>query len=178
MKEFIQIIYTLYMGFYTTLKHVFRGPVTEQYPEYKRVLPERSRAQIILTSDPDGRQRCVACYLCSAACPVDCISMQAAEDTEGRRYAGWFRINFGRCIFCGLCEEACPTSAIQLTPFFENANRDILKMVYEKEDLQVDHCGKDPHYNFYEYAGVATKARSKGEHVKEEPPVNFKTNMP
>ena len=39
-------------GFATTLKILFRKPVTEQYPEYKRSLPVRSRAVIVLTRDP------------------------------------------------------------------------------------------------------------------------------
>jgi NADH-quinone oxidoreductase subunit I len=165
-------------GFTTTFKHLFRKPITEQYPEYKRPLPARSRARIVLTKDPDGVERCVACYLCSAVCPVSCISMQSAEASDGRRYASWFRINFGRCIYCGLCEEACPTSAIQLTPDFEHCRRDILEMVAEKEDLVVDHCGKDTSYNFYQYAGVATSAGAKGQHANEDPPVNVKTNLP
>ena len=91
-------------GFATTFRHLFRKPVTEAYPEYKRPLPERSRARIVLTRDPDGEERCVACYLCSGVCPVSCISMQSAEREDGRRYAAWFRINFARCIYCGLCE--------------------------------------------------------------------------
>ena len=168
----------LVQGFATTLKHLGHRPITEQYPEYKRPLPERSRARIVLTRDPDGNERCVACYLCSAVCPVSCISMQSAEKPDGRRFARWFRINFGRCIYCGLCEEACPTSAIQLTPDFENVQRDILTMVFEKEDLLVDHCGKDKEYNFYKFAGVSTGERRKGEHVKENPPVNVKSNLP
>jgi len=165
-------------GFATTLRHLFRRPITEQYPEYKRPLPERSRARIVLTRDPGGDERCVACYLCSAVCPVSCISMQSAARADGRRYAAWFRINFGRCIYCGLCEEACPTSAIQLTPDFENCRRDILSMVFEKEDLLVDHCGKDPDYNFYRYAGVASPAGDKGAHASESAPVNVKSNLP
>ena len=165
-------------GFGTTLKHLGRKPITEQYPEYKRPLPRRSRARIVLTRDPDGDERCVACYLCSAACPVSCISMQSAQRGDGRRYARWFRINLGRCIYCGLCEEACPTSAIQLTPDFENVQRDILTLVFEKEDLLVDGCGKDETYNFYRYAGVATRAAGKGEHEKENKPVNVRSNMP
>ena len=92
-------------GFATTARHLGRKPITESYPEFKRQLPERSRARIVLTRDPDGRERCVACYLCSAACPVSCISMQSAEKENGRRYARWFRINFGRCIYCGLDHE-------------------------------------------------------------------------
>lgn len=178
MKVFFDIIISLAVGFYTTLKHLFRRPFTEAYPEYKRELPPRSRARIVLTVDPDGGERCVACYLCSGICPVDCISMQAAEDDQGRRYAKWFRINFGRCIYCGLCEEACPTAAIQLTPDFENTRRKIETLVYEKQDLLVDHCGKDPNYNFYAYAGVVTKLAGKGEHINEEAPVDVNSNMP
>lgn len=165
-------------GFATTARHLARKPITESYPEFKRRLPARSRARIVLTRDPDGRERCVACYLCSAACPVSCISMQSAEEPDGRRYARWFRINFGRCIYCGLCEEACPTSAIQLTPDFENVQRDILTMVSEKADLLIEGCGKDPSYNFYDHAGVATEQRGKGERIGEAPPVNVKSNLP
>ena len=61
---------------------------------------------------------------------------------------------------------------------FEFCERDILKMVSEKEDLLVDHCGKDPDYNFYRYAGVVTAVGGKGEHINEDPPVNVRSNMP
>lgn len=173
-----EAITALASGFAVTFRHLFRKPITEQYPEYKRPLPVRTRARIILTRDPDGNERCVACYLCSAACPVSCISMQSAEQENGRRYAAWFRINFARCIYCGLCEEACPTSAIQLTPDFETCEPDILTLVYEKDRLLVDHSGKDKTYNFYRYAGVATDVGNKGEHFKEDKPVDIKSNLP
>ena len=164
-------------GFVTTLKHLFRRPITELYPEYKRPFPPRSRGRIILTRDPDGGERCVACYLCSAVCPVNCISMQSAEGEDGRRYAKWFRIHFGRCIFCGFCEEACPTLAIQLTPAMEPSKRDMLSFVAEKEDLLVDHGGKNHEYNYYRYAGVAV-AGDKGTHLAEAPPVELRSNLP
>jgi NADH-quinone oxidoreductase subunit I len=178
MSSAWEAVRALATGYATTFGHLFRKPITEEYPEYKRVLPARSRARIILTLDPDGGERCVACYLCSGVCPVSCISMESAEREDGRRYASWFRINFARCIYCGLCEEACPTSAIQLTPFFETCEKDILKLVYEKEDLLVDHQGKDNEYNFYKYAGVVTGVGGKGEHIKEEEPVNVRNNLP
>jgi NADH-quinone oxidoreductase subunit I len=165
-------------GFATTFRHLFRKPFTEEYPEYRRPLAARTRAHIILTRDPDGGERCVACYLCSAVCPVSCISMQSAEGEGKRRYAAWFRINFARCIYCGMCEEACPTCAIQLTPYFQAYSRDIMKMVAEKEDLLVDHGGKNGEYNYYKYAGVVTREGEKGDHIGEAPPVNVKSNMP
>jgi len=177
MFEFLKGLRGLVTGFLVVLLHLFRRPVTEEYPEYKRPLPPRSRARIILTRDPEGDERCVACYLCSAVCPVSCISMESAERENGRRYARWFRINFARCIFCGFCEEACPTLAIQLTPFFERCNQDILKLVAEKEDLLVNHGGKNHEYNYYRLAGV-TAVGDKGTHAGEELPVDLKSNLP
>lgn len=163
--------------FWVTLRNMLRRPVTIQYPEEKRTPFPRYRARIVLTRDPKGDERCVACYLCSAACPVDCISMQAAEREDGRRHAAWFRINFNRCIFCGLCAEACPTLAIQMSPDYEICNRDPLNLVYEKEDLLIDGGGKDSEYNFYEHAGIGI-GQPRGEGAEEKPPVDVKSNLP
>ncbi len=160
------------------LLHMFRKRVTVQYPEQKNYLAPRWRGRIILSRDPDGEERCVACYLCAVACPVDCISLQATEDENGRRYPEFFRINFSRCIFCGLCEEACPTYAIQLTPDFEMAEYDRQNMVYEKEDLIISGTGKYPGYNFYRVAGLAIGGKGKGEAENEQPPVDLHDLMP
>jgi NADH-quinone oxidoreductase subunit I len=160
-----------------SLRHLFRRPITEQYPEYRRPLAERTRARIILTRDPQGNERCVACYLCSGVCPVSCISMESAARADGRRYARWFRINFARCIYCGFCEEACPTLAIQLTPEYEFCEGRPLDLVAEKEDLLVDHGGKNSAYDFYRHAGI-DQGEGKGTHLKEKPPVDVRTNIP
>jgi NADH-quinone oxidoreductase subunit I len=170
-------IKALLIGLWTTWKHIFRRPVTIQYPEEKRTPFPRFRARIVLTRDPDGGERCVACYLCSAACPVDCISMQSAEGAGGRRYAEWFRINFARCIYCGLCAEACPTLAIQMTTDYEFCKRDIMAMIYEKEDLLIDGGGKDDNYNFYRHAGIGVVNR-RGGNVDEVPPVDPRGLLP
>jgi NADH-quinone oxidoreductase subunit I len=158
--------------------HTFRKRVTVQYPEQKPSLAPRYRGRIILSRDPDGGERCVGCYLCSAACPVACIALQAAQDEHGRRYPEFFRINFSRCIFCGLCEEACPTYAIQLTPDFEMSDYKRQNLVYEKEDLLINGPGKYPDYNFYKVAGVSIAGKDKGQAQKETPPVDVKTLMP
>src|SRR5512139_4061645 len=160
------------------LKHTFRRRVTVQYPDEKPYLPPRFRGRIILSRDPDGSERCVACYLCAVACPVDCIALQATEDENGRRYPEFFRINFSRCIFCGYCEEACPTYAIQLTPDYYMSEFRRQDMVYEKEDLLISGTGKYHDYNFYSVAGLAVGGRDKGEGENEEPPVDVKSLLP
>jgi NADH-quinone oxidoreductase subunit I len=158
--------------------HLFQRRVTIQYPEHKASLPPRWRGRIILSRDPDGGERCVACYLCAVVCPVACIALQATTDTTGRRYPEWFRINFSRCIFCGLCEEACPTYAIQLTPDFEMAEYNRQNLVYEKEDLLISGVGKYPGYNFWRVAGVAIGGKDKGQAEREEPPVDVRSLLP
>ena len=163
---------------WTVFVHLFRRRETIEYPEKKAYLAPRWRGRIILSRDPDGGERCVACYLCAVACPVSCIALQAAEDEHGRRYPAWFRINFSRCIFCGYCEEACPTYAIQLTPDFEMGEFLRKNLVYEKEDLLISGPGKYPGYNFYKVAGLAIGGKNKGEAENERPPVDVRTLMP
>ncbi|MAU00202.1 MAG: NADH-quinone oxidoreductase subunit NuoI [Anaerolineaceae bacterium] len=160
------------------LKHTFHKRETIQYPEEKAYLAPRYRGRIILSRDPDGEERCVACYLCAVACPVDCISLQATEEEDGRRYPDFFRINFSRCIYCGYCEEACPTYAIQLTPDFEMSEYKRPNLVYEKEDLLINGPGKYPDYNFYRQAGLAISGKDKGEAENENPPVDVRSLLP
>ena len=158
--------------------HMFARRVTVQYPDEMPKIPPRWRGRIILSRDPDGGERCVGCYLCAAACPPSCISLQATEDENGRRFPEFFRINFSRCIFCGFCEEACPTYAIQLTPDFEMGEYRRPNLVYEKEDLLIDGPGKYPGYNYYRVAGLAIGGKDKGEAENEAPPVDLHSLLP
>jgi NADH-quinone oxidoreductase subunit I len=160
------------------LKHLFRRRDTVLYPEERPYLPPRFRGRIVLTRDPSGEERCVACYLCAVVCPVDCIALQATEDESGRRYPEWFRINFSRCIFCGFCEEACPTRAIQLTPDFDMNEYQRSSLVYEKDDLLISGPGKYHDYDFHRVAGVAIKGKDKGEAMNERVPTDLRSLMP
>ena len=170
----LSLLRTLWLVF----RHAFKRRATIPYPDRKVPLPPRWKGRIVLTRDPDGKERCVACYLCSAACPVDCIALQATEDETGRRYPAFFRINFSRCIFCGYCEEACPTYAIQLTPDFEMCEYDRQNMVYEKEDLLISGPGKYHDYNFWNVSGVAVGGKDKGQGLEEEPPADVRSLLP
>jgi NADH-quinone oxidoreductase subunit I len=165
-------------AFWQIFSHLLSKKVTIEYPEEKPYIPPRWRGRIILSRDPDGGERCVACYLCAAACPVDCISLQATQDETGRRYPLFFRINFSRCIFCGFCEEACPTCAIQLTNDFEMSEYHRPGLVYEKEHLLINGTGKYHDYNFYKVAGMAIGGKDKGEAENEAEPVDIHDLIP
>lgn len=178
-------IRSLFGGIYSVLRsiglvfmHSFRPRDTVAYPEVRPYVPPRYRGRIVLTRDPDGEERCVACNLCAVACPVGCIALQKAERDDGRWYPEFFRINFSRCIFCGLCEEACPTTAIQLTPDYELGEYKRQNLVYEKEHLLIDGPGKYPDYNFYRVAGLAIAGKDKGEAQNEAQPIDVKSLLP
>ena len=47
-------------------------------------------------------ETCIACGLCAANCPVECIS-------EGDIYV----VNAEQCIDCGACDANCPVQAIE-----------------------------------------------------------------
>jgi NADH-quinone oxidoreductase subunit I len=164
-------------GMALTLRKLFEKPVTVQYPEQKPNLSPRYRGSIVLTRDPSGEERCVACYLCSAACPVDCITIEATERADGRRYPAAFRINFLRCIMCGMCAEACPTLAIQMDPNFEMGEVRQTDMIYEKEDLLIDGPGKYPDYSFWDEAGTAV-THALGQGKQDRPPTDPRSNLP
>jgi len=151
---------------------------TQLYPEEMPRLAPRSRGRIVLTRDPDGEERCVACSLCAAVCPVACIELSKAVAEDGRWYPDHFRINFARCIFCGLCEDACPTSAIQLTPDFELGEWRRDALVYEKHDLLIAGEGKVRGYRYWSVAGKAIAGKDKGEAEHEAPPVDLKGLLP
>ena len=143
-----------------------------------RLLPARWRGRIILSRDPDGLERCVACYLCAVACPVDCISLQTTEDEHGRRYPEFFRINFSRCIFCGYCEEACPTYAIQLTPDFEMGEWKRRQPRVRKGGPPHKRHRQVPGLQFLSRIGCGCWREGKGKEREGEKPVDVKDLLP
>ncbi|CAL4319375.1 NADH-quinone oxidoreductase subunit NuoI [Buchnera aphidicola] len=178
LKNILLGFFTQLRSLFITAKHMFEKRETRLYPEYPIYLPPRYRGRIVLTKDPDGKDRCVACNLCSAVCPVGCISLQKSQKKSGRWFPKFFRINFSRCIFCGLCEEACPTTAIQLIPDFELGDFNRQDLVYEKEDLSIAGTGKYPKYNFYKQCGVSVFSNDKKDTCIHNIPVNVKDLLP
>ena len=67
-------------GFGVTLKQIFKKPITQQYPEYKRPVYPRFRGRHRLWRHENGLEKCVGCSLCAAACPADCIRVVAGRE--------------------------------------------------------------------------------------------------
>jgi NADH-quinone oxidoreductase subunit I len=112
-------------GIGVTLRHVAKNLFgsaeqkytrTVSYPEQKVEYPERFRGMHRLVPREDGAPRCVACYMCSTACPARCISIVAEEsdDPNVEKRPVTFEIDELKCIFCGMCVEACPEDAIRM----------------------------------------------------------------
>ncbi len=138
-------------GMKTTLKHVTNyKTVTEQYPEQKPNLPSHYRGVHRLNRDLLDRVKCVACFMCSTACPANCIDIVAADappDWPDRdKFPQTFVIDELRCIYCGMCEEACPCDAIELTHIYDltGLTREELKFDREKLLSVFDQTKNDP----------------------------------
>src|SRR5256712_8778829 len=99
------VIRPFLIGFATTLKHIFRKPITVNYPDEKFPVFPKWRGKQVLMRDENGLEKCVACGLCSVACPPDAISLEAAEnDGTGQarpRSASVYQIPKTRCPFLG-----------------------------------------------------------------------------
>jgi len=128
-------------GLGVTLRHVFRKKDTLQYPEVKRVFGPRYRGVPALVRDQDGRDKCVACYMCQFVCPPLAINIEAAEYPPGdalhqiEKFPARFEINMLRCIYCGLCEEACPEEAIFMSPTYVVTGLSREVMIFDKAKL-------------------------------------------
>jgi NADH-quinone oxidoreductase subunit I len=142
----------VFKGLGTTFKHLVRSigrgsaSRTMCYPEERREdLPIEQgglhkanfRGVHRLNRDEEGRVRCVACFMCSTACPARCIHIEAGEAPwdDREKYPIKFDLDELRCIFCGMCEEACPVDAIELTHTYDVVGLSRQEMIFDKQKL-------------------------------------------
>lgn len=124
-------------GMGITFGHIPRKKYTLQYPEEKWVPRKGYRGAHRLNKDDHGRMKCVACEMCSSACPANCIHIipGVAPWDDRERYPVVFEIDMLRCIFCGMCEEACPREAIQLTEVYDFADYSRHNLIWDRQKL-------------------------------------------
>ena len=99
----------------TVLKHLFKKPVTLEYPEKERILPDTFRGKPTVNG-------CIKCGTCIKVCPSGAIKI---EDDE-------FKINLNKCIICGNCEYYCPKQAIKMSSEYKlaSSNHEDLNITY------------------------------------------------
>lgn len=131
-------------GLAITIRHAVRNLfhqkniLTVEYPEQKKPVSPRFRGQHRLMRRVDGSPRCVACMMCSTACPASCITIVAGshEDPTIEKYPIVYEIDELRCIFCGMCVEACPCDAIRMdTGIYDMADYTRESLVFRKDML-------------------------------------------
>jgi NADH-quinone oxidoreductase subunit I len=167
-------VYAIAKAMGITFREMFAPTVVENYPDGLGPLKgahfeARYRGMHILQRDENGLEKCVACFLCAAACPANCIYIEAEENTAehrvsaAERYAKVYNIDYNRCIFCGYCVEACPTDAITHGHGFELATFNVSGLIYTKEQLLANgsaHLGQSPRFSSVDAAVDSAKAES------------------
>ena len=145
ISEVIDSTRAIIQGMGVTLSYIPKRKQTVEYPDEPITLQPRYRGQHLLHVDELGREKCVACFLCAAACPSECIYIEAADDPRppeerigvDERYAKVYNIDYNRCIFCGFCVEACPKDAITHGYNFELSVYSRIDLLKTKDDLLI-----------------------------------------
>ncbi|HEX8491666.1 MAG TPA: NADH-quinone oxidoreductase subunit I [Pyrinomonadaceae bacterium] len=145
ISDVIESTKAIIKGMAVTFAYIPREKWTVQYPDEPVTMQPRYRGQHLLHVDENGKEKCVACFLCAAACPSDCIYIIATDDPRSKtervgvdeRYAQVYNIDYGRCIFCGYCVEACPKDAITHGYNFELSVYNRSDLLKTKDDLLI-----------------------------------------
>ena len=119
-------------GMALTFKHLFRHPITTQYPEERLTVSRRIRGNELVWD----KEKCTGCATCAKSCPEGCIEIITSVNTEENKYVvEKFGVDIGYCIFCGLCVESCPYEALFMSYDYERARYRRQELVMAKEGL-------------------------------------------
>ena len=118
-------------GLALTVEHLFRKPITTQYPEERLTVSRRIRGNELIWA----REKCTGCATCAKSCPQGAIEIVTSTGEENSYIVEKFEVDSGYCIFCGFCVEACPYDALFLSYDYERSKYRRQELVKAKEDL-------------------------------------------
>lgn len=139
----VKYIVSLVLGHITVFKHLFRAPVTLEYPEKKATLNDKFRGKHYLTVDETGKLKCTACGTCQRVCPsFGTIEIEKDKDENGKFYPKQYSIDFNKCIFCGNCVQYCPFDAIKMGKEYELADEKKSSLKLDINTLKINNYGE------------------------------------
>ena len=119
-------------GLSVTIRHLFRHPTVNQYPEQRLNISRRTRGNELIWS----REDCTGCATCAKTCPQGALEIITATNPEDNKYeVEKYCVDTGYCIQCGLCVEACPYDALFLGYSFERAKYRREELIQSDDDL-------------------------------------------
>ncbi len=153
-------------GLTVTIKHLFRHPVTVQYPEQRLHTSRRIRGNELIWS----REKCTGCGTCAKTCPQGVIEIITSPNLVDNKYfVEKYQVDTGYCIQCGLCVEACPFQALFMGYAYERAKYRRGELVQNKEDMLLESGEKQPSGYFYpEIAGALPRQTLLVERITEK----------
>lgn len=120
-------------GMMLTLRHLFRHPITIQYPEERLNPSRRIRGNELIWNE----EKCTGCQICAKACHISAIDMTVDPVKVNKRNAVYkYEVDTGYCIMCGLCVEACPFDALFMGYDYERAKYKRGDLVQTKEMMK------------------------------------------
>ena len=140
--------WSLLVGLRVTWQHLWKKPITLQYPDETWDLPIGAKGQLF-----NKIEDCIGCLQCARGCPVDCIAIETAkagkdedlgvtsDGSKKKLHVLRFDIDFAKCCYCALCTDPCPTECLYMTKEYENSvyNRDNLiyhYAVYAPDEIE------------------------------------------
>jgi len=135
LQKYFKYFIALVQGHLTVFKHLFKRPVTLEYPEKRVGLNDKFRGVHALDV-----KKCTACGTCQRVCPsFGTIEIEKDKNEEGKFYPKNYTIDLNKCIFCGNCVQYCPFDAIKMTKKFELADEKKSTLKLDINTLKKNH---------------------------------------